>query len=153
MAKSPILIVRDKIKELILDKSELLENLREDDVFFTEMQELFRAPAAEIVFQNLGLTKETTHQSILRLAYRVTIRLRGIDYMEWEDRLSKYLYEMMLWFQRHPNLGCDVGAVYTEVDNGVIGELPDIESNQSMYWFSFDIMVNYGLVDTSVEGF
>jgi hypothetical protein len=153
MAKSPILIVRDKIKELILEKSELLENLREDDVFFTDVEEIFRAPVAMIVFQTMSLRKETTHQSILRLAYKITIKLRGIDYLEWEDRLSRYLYEMMLWFQRHPNLGCDVGAVYSEVDTGIIGELPDPDSNQSVYYFGFDISVNYGLVDTSVEGY
>lgn len=153
MATAPILIVRDKIKVLVLEKSELLENLREDDVFFTDVQEIYRAPTAMIVFQTMGLRKETTHQSILRLAYRVTIKLRGIDYLEWEDSLSRYLYEMMLWFQQHPNLGCDVGAVYTEVGNGTIGELPDPDSNQSVYWFAFDIDVNYGLVDTSVEGY
>ena len=153
MAKSPILIVRDKIKELILEKSELLENLREDDVFFSDIQEIYRAPVALIVFQTMDLTKETTHHSLLRLAYRVTIKLRGIDYQEWEDRLAKYLYEMMLWFQRHPNLGCDVGAVYVDVENGVIGETPDPDSNQSVYWFSFDVQVNYGLVESMVEGY
>jgi hypothetical protein len=153
MADTPIIIVRDKLKELVLDKSELLENLREDDVFFTDIQEIYRAPTAMIVFINMSLNKETTHQSILRLGYTITIKLRGIDYMDWEDKLSRYLYTMMVWFQEHPNLGCDVGAVYAEVENGTIGELPDPDSSQSVYWFAFDVQVNYGLVDTSVEGF
>lgn len=140
--------VRDKIKSLIFEKSATLENLKERDIIFEDDLELFRWPSAIVKFNSMGLDRSTTHESRLILGYDIKIYLRQIDYKKKEEALMALLYDLMLHFEKHPNM--DGLTVNTTVSGGFIGDTTGEDGTQSIYFFGFNLEVDYGLVDSVV---